>query len=344
MGCKVPFPSDSNSPRTVLHPPENPQMETAIQIDATRIPLGKYDITQDLTFVLRIQNIVANDVEVVLVKTEESKETVYELKIKKKDPDNMRVRGGIIPYSYVPPFASSASSSSGSSSMCSSPVTTPPLEFPPRHHYGSYFPTAYANGFLYKTPSRGAMVTKPARNARLSNASTRTPLARSRQSTTTNVTIRDVSGSAPPAIITSNKGQVGLTTAGPPPSPMYGRRVPSTASNRYESDGDDDEDDNASVLAHYAYRDACPIPAMSPTGSIGRGMKHSENPFFGKSAFTSEDDDFVQEQEGEGIDSSAARPAIKSHWSDTETEQETENEDEGEEAESSSPGCSSPSL
>jgi hypothetical protein len=306
MNIKVPFPNGPASPRTVLTPPTNPQISMALHVDATRISLGKYKIDQDLTFSIRVQNPVADDVEVELVRIAEGLETVYELKIRKKDPHGMRVRNGIIPYTYVPPF-SSASSPSVCSSLCSSPVTTPPLEVPPFHHNGSYFPPQYMPGGTWRTPRRASHVNKGTRSARASSSTVTALLIKARQSVQLNASTPGGNGVASLVVKAS-------------PSASGGSRYDSDA----DDDNDDDDNDNASFLDHYASRGAFMVSALTPVSGTQAAM-HPDHVLYGKSAFTTDED--TAEEEG-GLDahrgSSGTRIWRKSSWSDTEPEPETE--------------------
>jgi len=296
---RIPFPNDPASPRTILTPPTNPQTEMALHVDATRISLGKYEIEQDLTFSIRIQNAVADDVSVELVRIGEGKETVYEVKIRKKDPNGMRVRNGIVPYTYVPPF-SSISSYSSYSSPCSTPVTTPPLEVPPFHQYGSYFPPQYMSGGTWRTPRRSSNVSRGARSVRSSTSTIKTPIAGTRHSTRTSTFDRN---SIIPLVANTTE----------------------TPGAQYESDADDYDDDNASFLDHYGSRDAVRIP--TPTSSpANTGLMQPDHKLYGKSAFTTDDDtaeegDRLDEAEAGGLGSAWRK---RSHWSDTEGELELE--------------------
>lgn len=300
---KIPFPTAPASPRTVLTPPTNPQIGMALHVDATRISLGRYEIDQDLTFSIRVQNSVTDDVEVELVRVEEGLETVYELKIRKKDPHGMRVRNGIVPYTYVPPF-SSASSSSVCSSLCSSPVTTPPLEVPPFHHYGSYFPPQYVCGGTWRTPRRGSHVNKGTRSSKSSSATVTTPLVTVRQSLQS---------------ITVNSGRNGVVSHIPKASPV------ASSGSRYDSDADDDnDDDNTSFLLHYAPRGALLVPTPTPSSGM-QAVMHPDHDLYGKSAFTT-DDDTAEEDESSGQSKGASVKdnCRESCWSDTEPEVEVE--------------------
>lgn len=323
LASNVPFPQEGTSPRTVLSPPENPQMAAALQVDATRISLDKYDIHQDLTFVLRVQNVVADDVELELVKTVEGCETVYELKIRKKDPDNLRVRNGIIPYTYVPPFASPSSVSSPSSRY-SSPLTTPTLEVPYGQHNGSYFPMGAG-----RSPRRNSLVTKPAASARLSHLVSRTPTAKPKQSTTVDAKTSKGHGlelNLPPSMLYRAFHTAPHSQRASPISPTFKNRLDS-ATSAYDSD-EDDGYDNASVLAHYTPRDTCAAQPESPRVFVGGEITSSEESIHGKSVFNSDDDDIVQERDDEASDREVTFPIVtKSYWSDTDAEAETEGED-----------------
>lgn len=298
----IPFPREPASPRTILTPPADPQIELALRVDATRISLGRYDIEQDLTFSVRVENAVADDVEVQLVTTKEGAETVYELKIRKKDPYGMRVRDGIIPYTYVPPF-SSVSSSLGWSSMCSSPVTTPPLEVPPFHQYGSYFPSQYVSGGMWRTPKR-ASISKGSRSSRASSSTVRTPTASFRHYSPTTVF------------------PVGHTLL--PSSPAGKAAEARIALTQYDSDADD-SDDGESVLDHYARRPAYSAPTLSPSVSVrepGVQYRHeiarNDGSLLGDNVSASYENANGMKVITDGY------PGLKSHFSDTEAEGETE--------------------
>lgn len=305
LNVQVPFPNSPASPRTILTPPTDPQIELALRVDATRISLGRYEAEQDLTFSVRVDNSVADDVEVQLVTTKEGTEVVYELKIRKKDPYGLRVRDGIIPYTYVPPF-SSVSSSSGWSSICSSPVTTPPLEVPPFHQYGSYFPPQYMSGGSWRTPKRTS-TSKGSRSSRSSGSTVRTPTAGSKLNGQTSYFM------------------VGNAPVTPPAGKMMATQI---SLAQYDSDADD-SDDNSSFLDHNASGQGYLVPRLTPAYGVRGCMLQTRSEAAISLHSSHQNDATMACDSNNGLKPiTDDYPWLKSHFSDTEVEVETESEED----------------